>query len=114
MARPATPSRRVWPPEPGYFRVRLVRGGWQVPAKIEIADGKWAVSIDGAYVEEPNADPALAGAGRVWHYGDIIPEDEYRWLLDLKDAARTLAPSHPCLHPRTPIDPNNLTPLEVA
>lgn len=105
------PSRLVWPPSPGYYRLRLVRGGWEVPARLSFDDGLWTAEIDGVVIAPPHADPVLAGADQIWHYGRPITELEYRLLHKLKQIVRCTDPSHPAVNPHRPIDPNRLRPL---
>jgi hypothetical protein len=104
-------DRSAWPPIPGCFRIRLVRGGWAVPARIEHDGALWRVTIDGTASEA--ADPVHAGAERVWHYGKAIEDWEYADLLRLKEWAAAHDPSHPCLSPRQPIDPMRLRPVQI-
>jgi hypothetical protein len=107
--------RIVWPPEEGYFRLRLVRGGWSVPAQISYdVETGWRATIDGAE-REPNRDPALAtDVPRVWHYGRFIPEHEYEQLVALKAWAIEHSPRHPCVNPLKPIDRMMLDPIILA
>ena len=93
--------RRVDQPEAGYFRVRLVRGGPWVAAKIEQdAEGRWAASIDGQLQDPTNLDPALAkGVFQIWHYGTRIPEPEYEWMLAVASHARIHKPDAPEANP---------------
>lgn len=91
--------RRVDLPEPGHFKMRLVKGGWAVPARIECVDGSWRAWIDGepkAWANDPLTDPDLA---RAWHYGTMIEAWHYEDLLRLKERMRVEQPEHPCLHP---------------
>lgn len=110
------PARAVWPPTPGYFVMRLAKGAWQVPCKIEREGGdgvcQWRAVIDGAEGHW-ETDPVSAGVDRIWGYGVMIDEPKYRYLLELKDWCRQYDPDHPCLHPNRPIDRTTLKPLEV-
>lgn len=112
MQHDTTQARVVWPPEPGTFSLRLVRRGWRVPARIQrTADALWQADVDGVLCDA-HIDPALADrVATIWHHGLRIPDSEYRWLLALKAHAALYAPQHPCLSPRTPIDPRRLAPL---
>ncbi len=100
--------RRVDRPVPGHFRIRLVRGGWAVPAMIEESDGLWRATIDGrvaAWVADPLSCADLA---RVWHYGREITAWHYQDLLALKARAAAEQPGHPCLHPERAMHPITL------
>lgn len=104
-------SRAVWPPEAGYFSVRLVRKGFRVPARI-IHDGeKWQAEVDGE-MQTPHPDPALAAmVADIWYGGRQIDQQEYDYLVAVKEHARVNNPQHPCLHPRCAIDHRVLTPI---
>jgi hypothetical protein len=70
-------TRAVATPEPGYFRVRLVRKGPLVPARIVFTNGLWNAVVDGMIY--PSA-PEPSGAPRVffiWHGGEIVSEAKY-------------------------------------
>ena len=74
------PSRLVWPPSPGTFKLRLVRGGPWVPAEIVHLDGMWQAVIAGE-PRRPHADPVLAdGVERVWSWAVAIPRFEHDYL----------------------------------
>jgi hypothetical protein len=100
-------NRLIWPPEPGWFRLRLVRGGWQVPCQIVHQDGLWWAIVDGE-AKAANADPACAeDVERIWHYGTAIMRHEFDYL----EALRAFAPpDHPARNPLVRIDPRTLTP----
>lgn len=105
--------RESWPPEPGLFRLRLARKGWLVPARIihDQENNLWQAVIDGT-VYEPHVDPVMAeGVDRVWHYGLKTSEADYKWLMAMKDHYSAHDPSHPCLNPRSPMNPSLLKPL---
>lgn len=105
-------ARRVWPPQPGFFRMRLVPRGWAVPARIfHLPDDTWMAVIDGQECA-PDADPALAqDVARIWHSGLHISPQEYEWLNRLREAALERQPDHPAAQPRRPIIVANLRPL---
>jgi hypothetical protein len=100
-------SRLIWPPSPGLFRLRLVKGAWAVPARI-LFGGLWQAEIDEA-LNAPHADAVLArGVDTIWHGGLRIDQDEYDWLIATKRHAEAHDPSHPCLHPTRAIDRSRL------
>ena len=85
--------RRVDRPEPGFFRLKLVRGGPWVVARIGHAPPTdpitgavldrspvWSAEVSGALVASPSVDPMAAGVYRVWLGGVVIGEEEYRRL----------------------------------
>lgn len=103
--------RRVWPPEPGCFRMRLVAHGWMVPCRILHSDAGWQAEIDGE-ARPTDLDPALAeDVARIWHSGFIVTEDVYAWASHVREWAREHDPAHPSLHPQRPINPALLTPI---
>jgi hypothetical protein len=109
-----SPSRLIWPPQPGYFAVRLVRKGFRVPACINWDGSVWHAIID-EITYLPHTDPAHAqGVARIWMSGLMITEADYRWMIAIKVWARTADPDHPCLSPRTPIDPARLRPIDPS
>jgi hypothetical protein len=104
------PSRLIWPPEPGWFKLRLVPKGWKAPCQIVHLDGQWQAIINGE-PRPPHADPALAdGVEKVWTWGERIPRLEYDFLLAL---AGTAPADHPSRHPDRPIDRMTLAPVAV-
>lgn len=105
--------RPIADPQPGYFRLRLVKGGWAVPCAIgeDEQTGKWTSIIDEQEIS--HIDPVEAGVFRVWIYGERIEAWQYADLLALKAWAKQAYPDHPCLHPRRAIDPMRLRPITV-
>ena len=82
MNRRQEPPRRIDQPEPGFFRIRLVRHGPFVPARIAHRLGFWTAEINGAPAGEAHVDPAFADAVyRIWTTGTRITEAEYRNML---------------------------------
>jgi hypothetical protein len=107
-------ARAVWPPEQGYFRLRLARGAWEVPCRIvRTEDGEWFAEIDGC-AHASNPDPALAeGISIVWTYGFRTDEADFRWRLAVKaHAAAHGSPDHPALNPRRAISLMRLSPIQ--
>jgi hypothetical protein len=98
-------SRAVDKPEPGYFSMKLVKGGPLVGARIIFDGGMWSVEIDGemkgGQVADPNDNLAIF---RVWHGATIIDETEYRFLKERSAWAKVNDPKSPFANPTTPID----------
>jgi hypothetical protein len=114
MTRRDQRPRNVWPPEPGWFRLRLVRGGWPVPAAIRHTIDGWFAVIDG-FQHPPADDPAYAeGISDLWTYGDRIEEHEYEYLLALRAHVLTHEPDHPAANPHRAIQPALLRPILPA
>lgn len=109
-------SRRVDEPQPGLFRIRLVRGGPWVAARIyhesaRDADGNpldrsvfWWAEIDGQLVADPSPDWSTARIDKVWLFGRSIDEAEYHHLLRVKRWADAHDPAAPEANPRKTID----------
>jgi len=94
------PPRRIDDVQPGFFRIRLCRNGPYVAARIERTEHGWKASIQGESCGFANPDPwASDGVSRIWHFGVMISEAEYRQLLGSK---------HPS--PHKPIDMNSEAP----
>jgi len=104
--------RRVDVVEPGWFKLRLTKGGWQVPCRIGFdADRGWYAVIDGC-PHSPNDDPWLAeGVSDIHAYGLKIDHEEYEHLLSIKVWAQVHQHDHPALWPQRRIDPAQLRPL---
>ena len=95
MTRHAEPPRRIDAIEPGYFKLRMVKNGPWVAARIShgTITGWWA-SIGGDQCGPPSYDPFQAvGVSRIWETGTPITEDEYRQIL-----------AAPPSSPRLPVD----------
>lgn len=104
-------ARSVWPPEAGFFKLRLVSKGWHVPARIVCSEGRWHAVIDEA-IQESHPDPVHAPeVSRVWSYGAAIDEAEYFHLISLKAWAKANDTAHPALHPQKPVNRMLLRPL---
>jgi hypothetical protein len=108
--------RFIGEPQPGFFKLRLVRGGPWVSAAIfypcpieghpEIFQWldrprRLAAEIDGH-----EADPM-----RVWLHGRMIPRSEYLFLRDDAQWAKRYAPNDPKARPKEAIDLNAMQPL---
>jgi hypothetical protein len=94
-----TTPRRIDQPEPGFFRMRLVKGGWLVPCQILCQRGLFWAVVDGT--EHPkHHDPILAPwVARVWEGGQSTTETDYRWRLLMREWASQHHKRHPCLTP---------------
>jgi hypothetical protein len=98
---PAQASRRIDIPEPGFFKLRLVRRGPFVGAEIARSLGFWSATINGASCGARHPDPAYAaGIERIWTGGTRIDANEYAALL-----------RNPPATPDLPIDVSAMTPI---
>lgn len=97
--------RRVDVPEPGFFLLRLVKGGVQVAARIIHDESGWSAEINGERGPAA-ADPFEApGLSKIWTFGLRVDEAEYRYRLDVAQWARAHQPTHPAADPTRPVDP---------
>lgn len=89
-------------PTPGWYRVRLTKGGPWLGARVMHADGLWLALINGQPTGPAEADPWRCNSmERVALYGRAITEGEYAALL----AAAAEAPAgHPLSDPAAPVD----------
>lgn len=105
-------SRSVDTPEPGYFAIKLVKGGVRVGARLTYENGLWVVSINGEPKGAPVSDPAdNAAIWRVWHGGQFIAESEYTYLIERAAWAASHAPADPYANPSQPVDVRQMAPL---
>lgn len=70
-------ARQVGEPEPGFFRMRLVRKGPIVPARIYHQRGVWWAVIDGQEYQAASDPAAAPRVFQIWHSGEEITEAEY-------------------------------------
>lgn len=113
-------ARRIDKPEPGFFRMRLVKGGPWVGARLIYGPSRdpetggvmeerswfWETWINGTLAAPPSPDPTAAGVWRVWLCApDEIDEPTYRHLIDDRAWCAAHAPHMPEAHPerRTPV-----------
>ena len=100
-ARHAQPARDISRPEPGRFKMKLVKGGPFVAAEILVLpNGDWAAEINGKMQTPSNSDPAhAAGVFRIWTGGQRITDGEFNFLRALAEWARKNDPNHPLSAP---------------
>ena len=81
MAKPI--PRNPEDPKPGLFKIKLVRGGPWVGARIYCwPDGVWYAAVDGKNVSDGGVrDPTQCREiMRIWQFGRDVTEAEYRTL----------------------------------
>lgn len=102
-ASPSAQRRQIDDPAPGYFTIKLIKGGPRVPARLHMdLTGYWA-EIDGKRCGAASEDPLQAdGVMRVWLYGREIDQVEYAALLGRADKP----------DPRKPVDLRKLAPIQ--
>jgi len=106
--------RQMDVPQPGFFRLRLVRGGPWIPALIyapcPFDEDGWPVDPYRAPVGAQRWSlRALIGGRdddplRVWQYGQRCTAREYHKMVAAKTRAETYAPHEPEANPWHPID----------
>lgn len=111
MSRWQPSDDRSGNPHPGFYTMKLVKGGPLVPCRILHGDEGWFAVIDGkAY--PPHPDPAYEPyVMRVWHSAQHSDEATYSYLTALKAWAAENAPDHPSMHPRHPVNIALLPPV---
>lgn len=99
-------------PRPGFYMLRLVRGGPWVGAEIiQDVDGQWTVMVDGVR-EGPSHNPwILPLLEKVHFYGRVTTESEVRFRVGAARWASIYAPSSAPANPHKPIDIDNLIPF---
>lgn len=107
---------------PGYYLVALTRGGWKVPALLEIREGWIVVTTDGVVeAERWRADDlsiefaqGMMGGNlgkhpllRIMLWGEPCDEDTYQYRSRLRDWARIHQPTHPSVAPLIRMHPGS-------
>jgi hypothetical protein len=114
--------RQVGKPEPGFFKLRLVKGGPLVGARIthgptidpdtgETLDRSpfYAGEINGKPDPDPRPEPSDA-VWKIWEHGERIGEDEYRFLIADRAWVAQHEPHRPEANPTKPVDLATLNP----
>lgn len=102
-------------PREGYFRMRLVKNGPYVAARIHRPcqctvngpdEHDWRPTCDRFRPLCATLNGKPADIWRVWTYGKEVNRAEHDYLASLTDWARTYAPDMPEANPRSPVDLN--------
>lgn len=114
--RHAQATRNISRPEPGWFLLRLVKGGPLVgacityePSRDPVTDEPcdrswwWSAWINGELVGEPGVRPNDQ-VFRIWESGDRIDEAEYSYMIQSARWAQEYAPDEPAANPRTAVN----------
>lgn len=128
LRRPPLPprGRHLWAPrnldkpEPGYYRMRLVKGGALVACAIVYGppndpetgepldrSWRWSALIDGQEAGEPDHQPT-ANIEWIWTSGEQIDRETYDLMLAQATWDRTYAPKAPAATPRRAIPLNDM------
>jgi hypothetical protein len=107
-----TQRREVDNPKPCFMKVRLVKRGPFVAARIRHEDGLWWSEVEGTPCDFPHEDPAKAARVlELWASGIFIDQAEYEYMLALAAHAAEHAPNSPIANPKDPIRLKTLPPL---
>ena len=94
-------------PQPGFFKMRQVKHGPFVVARIQRGPDGWWAEIAGNRCDEPDCDPVRAlRVMDIWLTAQEIEEAEYDRLLRTSRDKR-----HPASRPREPIELGKMKPL---
>ena len=108
-------TRRIERPEPGFFRLKLTRGGpWVAaiifqPCPIEFEPETFQ-AVDRVYHLQAEIDGRPVDLSRIWGYGRRVSMAEYLYLKATSAWARQYAPKAPEANPRQAIDFDSLAP----
>jgi hypothetical protein len=98
-------------PRPGYYLLRLVRGGPWVAAQVARDPAGWRCMIDGTW-EGPAADPwSLRGMETIHWSGRETTAEDCQRRIGLARWAKIHEPDHPAANPRRPIDLDRIIPI---
>lgn len=121
----AQPVRIIDAPQPGWFRMRLVKGGPTVPARIAYGpqrDPETGLELDRSWLwhgeingqPDPNPTPApTETVMRIWTSGAPITEAEHDYLAADRAWAAEFAPHLPEANPTRRIDLSALDPRDL-
>ena len=114
-----TAPRDIANPRPGFFKLRLVKDGPWLAARIFLPcpiDPEFGhpmdrsrhllAEVDGAFVEPPTA-----WVFRIWTGAVEIAEAEFNYLRDDASWCRQYAPAEPRANPRQSVDPRRTAPV---
>ena len=102
---------KLGPPEPGFYRLRLVKNGPWVPVRIWLEDGErdpetnelTSDQVLRAKVGDQDRDPL-----KIWTFLWDITEEEYYFLLSRAHWAVAHNPKAPEANPTRPINPTDI------
>lgn len=122
---PWTPKDGVYirHPQPGFFRLRVVKGGpwvgaviWS-PCPIQFPEDTWACAgddyqpLDRPRILLAEIDGKPVSPHTVWISGEQITAREWRYLTEGAAWDRRYDPSAPAANPRRAVDLNELPPI---
>jgi len=114
--------REIDDARPGHFKVRLVKRGPWMPARVErdcsctIGGGthEWKASCDRFQYLRGEIDGMTVAVDRVWLFGQEITGDEFNYLTASVQWDREHDATSPAARPREAIDLNTINPRRFA
>jgi hypothetical protein len=104
-------TRQSDKPTPGFYVLRLIKGGPWVGGEIRLSEAQWSAQIDGIW-EGPSANPwLLPKLVQLHHYGKFSTESEVQFRIGAKRWAQIHSPSHAAANPKRPIDLDSVIPF---
>lgn len=110
-------ARRIDQPRPGFFAIRLVKGGPEVSARLYLPcplDPEFCGPLDRSrhlLAEVDGADAPDRWIARIWTSGREIGAAEFHFLRDDAAWCRWHAPHEPRANPRQAIDSRRVAPV---
>lgn len=104
------PLRHIDTPQPGFWMVRLVKGGPEVPAAIQWEltrhePGNPTNRMERSPILTARIQGEIVPVEMVWlRRGRPITEAEFRFQIADTEWAKTYAPAEPKANPKAPID----------
>lgn len=115
-------ARRIDRVSPGWFRMRMVRGGPFVAARIflpcpivpcdpDIDPFEWCRHYDRSRQYLAEIDGEAADVMRVWTGAETIRQAEWQYLTDAANWDRVFSPASPAANPRKPVNLRQVAPV---
>lgn len=98
-------------PLPGFYRLKLIRGGPWVPAQIKHDEGGWQTMLDGKWSNQSTDPWLLPDMERIHFGGRDTTEAEVNFMLARKRHAEVYEPDSPAANPRKAIDLDKIIPF---
>ena len=107
-------ARDISRPEPGFFKLKMVRGGAFVPCRIFLPcpiDPEFGHPTDRSRHLAAEIDGADVNVDRVWTSGERIGAAEFQFLSDDAAWCRDHAPAEPRANPKSAVDVRKTQPV---
>ena len=100
-----TDERNPDSPQPGFYAVKMVKGGVECAAEIGCTDGVWWAKINNNPHGEPSPEPQMAtGVQFVWLRARHVTDGEYQFLLARHEWHAQHKPGSPFAEPSKRVD----------